>query len=183
MEPTLMQDARHMLNRRSRGLAARTARLEAAGVTTERAALSAWLRHAEDTLHEAAGGVYHACTVRLQNGADSDLPTAGPFGCRISRVPVRVVQFVPAEPGEGPMDEGSAAYWVVNFGSVGCGFMTPAYVPADDAATEQDAESLVRNRLLEDRGESCRCFQTRAEAQEYLVGALAARATASRAHH
>lgn len=157
----LMTDARNHLNHRSRGRDARIARLQSAGIPTDREGLSRWVEQVADKKHEAAGGIYHACTVRVANGADADLPTAGAYGCRISRVPLQA-ESVADDP----------EMWAVAYGKVGPGYMEHSYVSREEAATAEAACDLTRRELLA----SGDCFRTRAEARAAVAKMLVERA-------
>jgi hypothetical protein len=168
-------DVAHVLNFRTRGHAARIERLRNLGApvdtfdpanpyTGDREALTAWGQVADDREHEAAGGVYHACTVRTSSGCDAELPTINKIGCRISRVPIKAYLVEAGEVvstdayGEEWLAEES--FWNVCWGSVGGGWMAPSVVSFDHAETAAKAEAIVRRRLL--KGD---CFTTRAAAR------------------
>lgn len=179
-------DIAHVLNFRTRGHAARLERLRSLGAPVasfdsqnpcvgDRTALAAWGKVADDRDHEAAGGVYHACTVRLSSGVDFDLPTLNKIGCRITRVPVQAhlvergeVLSSDDDGDEVLADEG---FWNVFYGSVGTGYMAPSAIKLDEAATAEEAEAIVRGRLLA----SGECFRTRAEARVAVEKMLQAR--------
>jgi hypothetical protein len=170
MNSTLIQDARHVLNHRSRGHEARMERLVSAGVpAVDRESLAAWLQDAEDANHS---GVYYACTVR------EDLPVRNKIGCRIVRVPIKA-HLVEAGEATGEEDEDGQevvaqhAFWTVLYGHVGPGYMEPMHISRGKGCmTAEDAERKVRLGLLA-RGD---CFETRAQAKIAVAKMLAARA-------
>lgn len=161
----LIQDAHHELNFRQRGRTERLARLAAAGVPTDRAGLLAWLQVEEDKINEAGGGIYFACTVRISSGHHAELPTAGPFGCRVDRVPLTVRRMAVGEYVGHDEDTGEdllndEEHFLVYGGKVGVGYQQAERVSLAEADSEQKAQAIVRDRLL--RREDC--FRTRAEA-------------------
>lgn len=177
-------DIAHVLNFRTRGHAARLERLRSLGAPVasfdsqnpcvgDRAALAAWGQVADDRDHESAGGVYHACTVRLTSGADADLPTLNKIGCRIRRVPVQAHLVDAGDPLSSDEDAAVAgeSFWSVCYGSVGAGFMAPTAISRDQAETAEEAEAIVRARLLAGGG----CFATREEARAAVKKMLIAR--------
>lgn len=169
---SLVRDAKTELHMRQRGREARLARLTVAGVPTTYPELQAWLGHQLDVEHEAAGGVFHACTVRASNGCDSDLPRRGHYGCRITRVPIsaRMIEAGHVWDGEEPVDH---PYWLVTYATAGVGYMAPGNISLDQAETAEQAEDIVRDSLLS-RGD---CYRTRAEAEAAVAVMLAARAS------
>ena len=178
----LNRDAQNELNGRQKGRAARLRRLEAAGAPiADRAALARWLRDREDAA--SPGAVYHACTARVANGADRDLPQQGNLGCRVTRIPVDATYW-PAGSEFSDLDEPVDEPFIsVAFGTVGTGWMMPVSVDPADLSTEAEAsqgeicaaaEQLIRRDLLERQG----CYPTRAEAEAAAAGMLSARVVA-----
>lgn len=153
MTANLIDDATHELDGRQRGRTARLARLAAAGVATDRRSLQAWLDAALDAAHEAAGGLYHASTVRVSSGCDDGLPKERGIGCRITRVPI-VAEHVQV----GDDESAEETYYVVRFGSVTAGCLAPTFDRASTSCAE--AESRARSELLR-QGD---CYLTRAAA-------------------
>ncbi len=160
----LISEANHILNGRVRGRAAKLARLQAAGVPTDRQALQEWLEAALDSQHEAAGGLYHACTVNIRSGTDPNLPTAGRIGCRVTRVPIHATLVTERSDDDA---DGFTPYWSVYYGGVGIGWLVPVQI-YDGTKTKEEVEVLVRERLLA-KGE---CYRTRQEASEAAIKML-----------
>jgi hypothetical protein len=187
----LLQDIRHESNARSRGRKARLIRLADAGLirpltaaelasedfhcawpVVDMTKVYEWARVEADRCHEAAGGLYHACTVSVKNGVDENLPTAHGVGCRVTRVPVRAFMVRDA-------DEPIVAVLADN---VGPGFMETGHYTADMLDMSADdfdedealraAEALVRRSLLS-RDD---VFETRAQAEASAVSQLRIRA-------
>lgn len=129
--------------------------------------MRSWLNATLDAQHESGKGVFHCCTARVSNGVDPDLPQQNKIGCRIVRVPVKASLVTHDADGT----EIDPPHWSVRFGVVGPGFLIPAQVSLDSAATEEEAENLIRSRLLS----SGECVSTRSEAVNLVTRMLAER--------
>lgn len=192
---TLLNDIRIEANCRSRGRKARLVRLASAGLirplTAEELAsndhhcawpkidmteANQWARRETDRRHEAAGGLYHACTVRVSNGTDADLPTLKAWGCRVTRLPVSAT-FLPAGfefDAEKTLEEPLVA---VRYASVGPGFMEHGYFSLDSLDLDADATEAEACRVAEQqvraslfaRGD---VFSTRADAETAAIAQL-----------
>lgn len=177
MTTNLIQDCQHELNFRQRGREARLQRLIEAGIPTDRDGIRSWMNRAMDARLEADGGIYHACTVRVSSGCDPDLPQTNRIGCRITRVPIKA-HYIPKGMEINGEDGYSTEtveepYWSVYWGSVGTGWMAPVTIPTDGCTSAEQAEQIVRERLLK-RDD---CFRTRAEAVAAVEKMLAKRVT------
>jgi hypothetical protein len=179
IDETLIQTAENHLRRKhSPG---REQRLLDAGLPADdRPALTRWIRDARDANLIERGGIFFACTVRIANGVDADLPTLKHWGCRVIRVPIEATTYDTGDEGE-PLDE---LHVNVRYASVGTGFMEPGFypvsnLPVDDDATPEEAcraaEKRVRDALL--RREDC--FPTRAQAEAAAIEMLRRRAAAA----
>lgn len=154
--------------------AGREAELLAAGVPArDPSELASWVKESrrsnEDELASIGRGVFHACTVRVSNGVDSDLPTINHIGCRITFVDLAASIDAECEP-----EEDGSVRWCITWGNVGPGFLEHAYVW--DSA-DADAELvLARHRAVMLRRDDC--FATRSEAEAAVKQMLERRASA-----
>lgn len=201
----LLADIKHESDFRSRGRMARLIRLSDARLIrpldddekqlaeqdvtcafprVDMSAAKAWARLQHDVRHEAVGGVYHACTARISNGVDEDLPTERHWGCRVMRVPVRAAYHEVGTPSAtGAAEPLEESMIVVSYGDVGVGSMWPVSLSLDDLDLPNDAEpkeacrvaeTLVRSRLLKRND----VFVTRPEAEASAAIELCKRAMA-----
>ena len=161
----------HLRRKHSAG---REAELLAAGVpATDFDALTSWVKEArrsnEDELASIGRGVFYACTVRVSNGVDHDLPIANHIGCRVTFVDLAATIDTDCEP-----EEDGSVRWCITWGNVGPGFLEHAYVW--DSA-DADAELvLARHRAVMLRRDDC--FATRSEAETAVKKMLEQRASA-----
>ena len=135
-----------------------------------------YLQLAVDRDHEAAGGLYHVGTVRVECGVDVDLPTREGIGCRVRRLPLGATWLV--EPDDEYENYDDAAnfrpHWLVRYGNAYTGCMSPTR--DFESKTADEACEWRRARLFA-HGD---CFRTRAEARAAVVGMLAVRAVAAK---
>lgn len=144
--------------------------LLAAGLPADdAAALARWIRAASDANAIDAGCVFHACTARVSNGVDADLPTIGKVGCRVSVVPVSA--RIDAEASDMRCRQ---VRWVITWGNCGTGFMEPVWIDAPKSADPAQVAADHRARMLQ-RGD---CFATRAEAEAAAIRLLHERTAA-----
>ena len=171
--PTLIDDARHELNHRSRGRADRHARLTAAGVPLDHTGLRLWLESTLNTAHEATRGVFHFCTARESSGVDSFLPTRSNIGCRITRVPL-AAEYVSFCDESGEITTLEEPFYRIAYGNPGKGWLSTTTVCATEASSESEAVEIARAKLLA-RGD---CTATYAEALTRVIAELEARTAA-----
>ena len=154
--------------------AGREAELLAAGVpATDFDALTSWVKEArrsnEDELASIGRGVFHACTVRVSNGVDADLPTVNHIGCRVTFVDLAATIDTECEP-----DEDGSVRWCITWGNVGPGFLEHAYLW--DSAEADPQVVLHRHRTAMLRRDDC--FAMRLEAELAVKKMLEKRASA-----
>jgi hypothetical protein len=165
------QAENHLRRKHSAG---REAELLSKGVpATDFDALNRWVKEArrsnQDELACAGRGVFHACTVRVANGVDSDLPTVNHIGCRVTFVDLAATIDTECEP-----DEDGSVRWCITWGNVGPGFLEHAYV-WDSPNADPDAV-LDRHRAFMLKRDDC--FATRSEAETAVKKMLEQRAGA-----
>jgi hypothetical protein len=161
----LINAARNHLNRKL-SLSRETMLREAGVPIDDRAALARWVRAADDANAIETGCVFHACTVRISNGVDADLPRTRCHGCRVTCVPLSA-----------KIDRDRSdmrcriVTWSITNGNVGPGYMLSASL--DGPRTSSPAAIVAQHRAAMLRRNDC--FATRAEAESAVTIMLAQR--------
>jgi len=163
----IITDLEHELNFRKRGHDQRIERLMLAGIPTDFSGMSQKLKDLRIEQHTEERGVFYPCVVRITSGVDDSLPKLGHYGCRIQMVPVTARLCKAGEICSSETEDQEAEYWesdtwVVQYGSVGPGYMAPVFIE-DDGFSKEEIESRVRKSLIE-----AGCFATYSEAMSVL---------------
>lgn len=173
LDATLIAQATNHLNRKQQ--------LIAAGVpANNKSELAAWIKMAtranESEIAAAGKAVFHACTARVSNGVDADLPTIGGVGCRISFVPLRAEilsgeETSDSEAWENTPNEFGEVRWGIYWGSCGTGYMAPVFINAPAEAEPQEVVATHRKTMLKKDN----FFASREEAELAVTKMLEAR--------